>query len=145
MPRKITITSKRIGIFPFELGVDTPSSLRHMGEAWTSEQNQNSTSKERRKCELGKRPTVSITQCFRNMNFYYSACCYASLINWENWEFNEFFIKLPLKSLLFRITILIWYSSCRRSMLTFLVSTFYSVQTQSLTLCSHAFSTKSSK
>lgn len=34
--KKMTITSKRIGIFPFETGIDTPSSLRHMGEAWTS-------------------------------------------------------------------------------------------------------------
>ena len=109
MPGKITITSKRIGIFSSWNGSKYTLSLRHMAEAWTPEQNQNSTSKKRRKCELGKRPTVSITKCFRNMNFYCSACCYASLINLGNWEFNEFFIKLPLKSVFFRIPILIWY------------------------------------
>lgn len=88
--RKMTITSKRVGFSFWDGNRYTLLSETH-GRAWTSKQNQNSTSKERRKCELGKRPTVlSVTQCFRNMNFYYSACCYASLINWENWEFNRF-------------------------------------------------------
>lgn len=29
MPGKLTITSKRIGIFPLEMGVDSPSSETH--------------------------------------------------------------------------------------------------------------------
>ena len=33
MPGKITITSKRIGIFPLEMEVDTLSSLKYMGQA----------------------------------------------------------------------------------------------------------------
>ena len=39
MPGKITITSKRIGIFPLEMGVNTPS----LSDTWERREHQNRT------------------------------------------------------------------------------------------------------
>lgn len=39
MPGKITITSKRIGIFPLEMGVNTPS----LSDTWQRREHQNRT------------------------------------------------------------------------------------------------------